>query len=93
MRTALDSSVVILLQRRQPGWEWWRQALTQAATEGSLLINPVVFAECSAGFPSAETALKEFESIQVHFDPTSQARPSSAIGAKADHASISSPIS
>ena len=28
-------------------------ALTQAATEGPLLINPVVFAECSAGFPSA----------------------------------------
>ena len=50
MRTALDSSVVILLQRRQPDWEWWRQVLTQAATEGSLLINPVVFAECSAGF-------------------------------------------
>ena len=57
MRTALDSSVVILLQRRQPGWEGWRHALTQAATEGPLLINPVVFAECSAGFPSAEAAL------------------------------------
>ena len=71
MRTALDSSVVILLQRRQPGWEGWRHALTQAAAEGPLLINPVVFAECSAGFPSAEAALKEFESIQVHFDPIS----------------------
>jgi predicted nucleic acid-binding protein len=71
VRTALDSSVVVLLQRRQPGWERWRDALTQAATEGPLLINPVVFAECSAGFPSAEVALREFESIQVHFDPIS----------------------
>jgi predicted nucleic acid-binding protein len=71
MRTALDSSVVILLQRRQPGWEAWRNALTRAATEGPLLISSVVFAECSAGFPSVEIALREFESIQVHFDPIS----------------------
>lgn len=71
MRTALDSSVVILLQRRQPGWEVWREALTRAATEGPLLISPVAFAECSSGFPSAEIALREFESIQVHFDPIS----------------------
>lgn len=69
MRTALDSSVVILLQRRQPGWEIWRDRLTQAASEGPLLISPVVFAECSAGFPSAEIALRQFESIQVHYDP------------------------
>ncbi len=71
MRTALDSSVVILLQRRQAGWEVWRDALTRAATEGPLLISPIVFAECSVGFPSAEIALREFESIQVHFDPIS----------------------
>lgn len=71
MRTALDSSVVILLQRREPGWEIWREALTRAATEGPLLISPVVFAECSTGFPNAEIALRQFESIQVHYDPIS----------------------
>lgn len=69
MRTALDSSVVILLQRRQAGWEAWREALTQAATEGPLLINPIVFAECSAGFASAEIALREFSGIQIYYDP------------------------
>jgi predicted nucleic acid-binding protein len=68
MKTALDSSVVILLQRRQAGWQTWREVLTRAATEGPLLISPVVFAECSAGFASAEIALGEFESIQVHYD-------------------------
>ena len=73
MRTALDSSVVIQLQRRQPGWEKWRDTLTRAAAEGPLLICAVVFAECSSGFPSAEIALREFESIQVHFDPISPA--------------------
>jgi len=71
VRTALDSSVVILLQRRQPGWEGWREVLTRAATEGPLLICPVVFAECSAGYPSAEAALREFESIQVYYDSIS----------------------
>ena len=71
MRTALDSSVVILLQRRQPGWERWRDALTVAATEGMLIICPVAFAECSTGYPSVEIALREFEGIQVHFDPLS----------------------
>lgn len=70
MRTALDSSVVILLQRRQPGCDLWRDALSRAATEGPLLISPV-FAECSAGFLSASVALEEFDSIQVHFDSLS----------------------
>lgn len=71
MRTALDSSVVILLQRHELGWEKWRDALTQAAEEGPLLISPVAFAECSAGFDSAEIALRAFELIQVHFEPIS----------------------
>ena len=69
MTTALDSSVVLLLQRRQPGWEGWRDALTRAATDGPLVLCPVVFAECSTGFPSPEIALRQFESIQVHYDP------------------------
>jgi len=71
MRTAIDSSVVILLQRRQPGWGSWRDVLTRAATEGTLLICPVTFAECSTGFSSAEIAMRQFAEIQVHFDPYS----------------------
>jgi len=69
MRTALDSSVILLIQKRQPGWEQWRAALTHAATEGSLVLCPIVFAECSTGFASAEIALRQFESIQVIYDP------------------------
>jgi predicted nucleic acid-binding protein len=71
MRTALDSSVVILLQRRQPGWEAWRDLLDQAATQGPLLVSSVVFAECSPGFSSVELALERFGSIGVRFDPVS----------------------
>jgi predicted nucleic acid-binding protein len=68
VRTALDSSVLLQIQRRQTGWETWRDLLTQAATEGPLLICPIVFSECSMGFPSVEIALQQFESIQIHYD-------------------------
>lgn len=34
-------------------------------------MSPIVFAECSLGFPSAEHALAEFASIQVRYDPIS----------------------
>jgi len=68
MITALDSSVLIQLLRRQPGWEIWRDRLTLAATEGPLVICPVVFAECSGGYPSSNAAVQDFEGIQLRFD-------------------------
>lgn len=69
MRTGIDSSVLILIQRREAGWEFWRDRLSQAATEGPLLICPVAFAECSIGYPSTQIALGQLESIQIHYDP------------------------
>ncbi len=69
MRTAVDSSVLLLLLRRQTGWEAWRAALSSAAKEGCLLMCPIVFAECSMGFPSAAVAAKQFESLQIYLDP------------------------
>lgn len=33
---------------------------------------PIVFAECSIGFPSSATAIKQFESLQIVFDPIKQ---------------------
>ena len=36
MRTAFDSSVILLIQKRQTGWEAWRDALTRAATEAEI---------------------------------------------------------
>ncbi len=71
MITAVDSSVLIQLLRRQFGWEGWRDKLTLAATQGPLVICPVVFAECSGGFPSPVAAIQEFEMIQLRFDEIS----------------------
>ncbi len=71
MITAVDSSVVIQLLRRQSGWESWRDTLTLAATQGPLVICPVVFAECSAGYAAPDAAIQEFEMIQIRFDEIS----------------------
>lgn len=69
MRTAIDSSVLLLILKRQTGWQRWRASLEQAASEGPLLICPVVFAECSTGFDSSVTALRRFDALQFQFDP------------------------
>ena len=68
MRTAVDSSVLLCILRRQPGWEPWRLTLSQAAEEGMLLVCPVVFAECSVGFAHAEEARGKFDSLGIHYD-------------------------
>lgn len=73
MRTAVDSSVLLCILRRQTGWEAWRTALTLAAEEGSLAICPVVFAECSIGFASVDEALAKFDSLCIGYDPLTPA--------------------
>lgn len=68
MRTALDSSVLLSILKRQAGWEKWRDSLARASTEGLLIMCPIVFAECSAGFPSVTTALNRFEGLRIYYD-------------------------
>lgn len=71
MRTAIDSSVLLCLLRRQPGWEEWRGVLNRAAAEGLLLICPVVFAECAVGFSTAAKARKQFAALNIVYDAIS----------------------
>ncbi len=73
MRTALDSSVLILLSRRQPGWEAWRSCLQRAVAEGELLISPVAFAEFSIAYPSMEAAWADLDRLHIFYDPISPA--------------------
>ncbi|GAB4178043.1 MAG: hypothetical protein Fur0032_18460 [Terrimicrobiaceae bacterium] len=68
MRTSVDSSVLLCILRRQPGREKWRTTLTQAAEEGSLVLCPVVFAECSPGFAHSKEALAKFVSLGLIYD-------------------------
>ncbi len=71
MRTAVDSSVLLLILRRQAGHERWREALSRAAEEGTLLICPVVFAECSVGFSSVAEARAKFDALGMLHDALS----------------------
>ncbi|CAN5807235.1 type II toxin-antitoxin system VapC family toxin [soil metagenome] len=68
MRTAVDSSVLLCILRQQPGWEQWRATLTRAAEEGGLVLCPVVFAECSAGFAHAKEAQAKLDSLCLVYD-------------------------
>lgn len=68
MRTAVDSSVLLLILRRQSTWEEWRKTLSRAAEEGTLVVCPVVFAECSVGFANVKEARAKFNSLGIVYD-------------------------
>ena len=69
MRTALDSSILILLYRKQAGWELWRDRLQAASAEGPLLVSPVAFAEYSVAYPTLESAIGDLDRLHVIYDP------------------------
>jgi len=73
MRTALDSSVLILLSRKQAGWEAWRDRLRTAAQEGTLLISPIAFAEYSIAYPSKDSAQADLARLHIIYDPITPA--------------------
>jgi predicted nucleic acid-binding protein len=61
--TLVDSNILIDLFDEDSEWREWSDAMmTRAANRGPLVINPIVFAEVSAGFHSlddVEAALPE----------------------------------
>jgi predicted nucleic acid-binding protein len=69
MRTAIDSSVLLLLVRKQSGWEAWRDCLNAAASEGQLLISPIAFAEFSIAYPDVEAAQADLDLLHIFYDP------------------------
>lgn len=73
MRTALDSSVLLLLARKQPGWQAWRDRLQTAASEGELLISPIAFAEFSIAYPDVEAAQADLDRLHIVYDPITPA--------------------
>ena len=68
MRTAIDSSVLLLLLRRQSGWEAWKDCLQTAASEGQLLISPIAFAEFSITYPDVEAAMADLDLLHIFYD-------------------------
>jgi hypothetical protein len=55
MITLVDSNVILDLVTDDPKWfRWSSEALTRAADESALAINPLIFAEVSIGFATVE---------------------------------------
>ena len=53
--TLVDSKVLIDLWEDESEWKGWSSAMvTECTRRGQLVINPIVFAELSAGFSSYE---------------------------------------
>ena len=71
MITALDSSVLWAILKKEPGHEGWVQALIRAATEGPLVISPVAFAELSPSTASADSLLEFLGQMAIYYDPIS----------------------
>lgn len=69
MITALDSSVLWAIVKKESGHEDWVQALIRAASEGPLVISPVAFAELSPSTPSADSLMEFLEQLAISYDP------------------------
>lgn len=53
--TLVDSSVLLDIMTEDPAWgQWSESALAHAGDTGILIINPIVYAEVSAGFDRIE---------------------------------------
>jgi predicted nucleic acid-binding protein len=53
--TLVDSNVLLDIATEDPKWSTWSEnALIDAADEGALAINPIIYAEVSVGFTTIE---------------------------------------
>lgn len=69
MITAIDTSVLLIIARKEARWEKWCKVLTKAASEGPLVVCCVVFGEFSWGYESEGLALERLNSLHIHYDP------------------------
>jgi predicted nucleic acid-binding protein len=73
MITALDSSVLWAIIKKEAGYDLWLAALLRAASDGPLVISPISYAELAPSTPDA-AALNEFLSqLAISYDPISPA--------------------
>ncbi|GAB4587624.1 type II toxin-antitoxin system VapC family toxin [Nocardia sp. IFM 10818] len=68
--TLVDSCVLFDLLTEDPKWcEWSESALAQAADEGPLIINPVIYAEIAADFTTIEDLDDALPSTEFQREP------------------------
>jgi len=67
--TAIDSSVLWPVIRKETSADLWRRALLQAASEGPLVISPVVFAELAPSTADAAALTEFLNRLSIAYDP------------------------
>jgi len=66
--TAIDTSVILTIFGKEPGFENWELSLREAATIGRLCVCPVVFAELAPGSESADHLSQLLEMLAIDYE-------------------------
>lgn len=66
--TAIDTSVLLVILRKEPGWELWIETLADAAKDGPLVICPVAAEEISIYFERPYRSLDFFAALGIQLD-------------------------
>jgi len=69
MITAIDTSVLFIIARREERWQRWAKALSKAAGEGPLVVCCVVFGEFANCYNSVNLAFDHLRALNIHYDP------------------------
>jgi predicted nucleic acid-binding protein len=72
MITAIDSSVLWAILKQEPGHESWLQALLGAASDGPLILCPVVFAELAPSTSDAAELSGFLGQLAITYSPISE---------------------
>jgi predicted nucleic acid-binding protein len=70
--TAIDSSVILAIFKREATAEPWLQCLTKAAGSGPLVICEVVFAELAAYFLRASDLRQQLDNLAINLLPSNE---------------------
>lgn len=73
MITAVDTSVILAIFKRESGAEAWLDCLAASARSGPLVISEVVFAELAAFFVRPGDLEHRLESLAIDLLPSSRA--------------------
>ena len=71
MTTALDSSVLWAIIKKEAGHDRWVAALMRAASEGPLIISPVAFAELAPSTADAAELTAFLSRLSISYEPIS----------------------
>ena len=73
VRALYASSILLLISRKQPGWEAWRDCLQTAASEGERLLSPIALAEFSIAYPEVAVAQADLDLLHISYDSVTAA--------------------